>query len=294
MLRGSRFVRVHPGVWRHRDFQPGFADAVRAATLALPWDARLTGITRLQLLGLDFGPRLPLRFVVARDLHLDLEGVFLHRTVRLPPIDDVGVAPLAAYVSYCGRARVIDAIKVGDWLLHHGHLDWSELHAFCLDQRWRAGAHETLWVMGHLDGEARSLPESEMRALLGFAGLERPEVNVGAVAADDRTRIGDLVYRKWGVDVEYEGEHHQLDRAQYVKDIDRYASLRRAAVPYVQVTKEKLARPRQMVREVYAVLVDHGYDGAPPEFGETWRSLFGRVSDVVAARRRWIRVGPEF
>ena len=70
---------------------------------------------------------------------------------------------------------------------------------------------------------------------------------MGAAAADDQTRIGDLVYRRWGVVVEYEGEHHQVDRAQYVKDIDRYASLRRDAVPYVQVTKEKLERPRRLV-----------------------------------------------
>jgi hypothetical protein len=94
--------------------------------------------------------------------------------------------------------------------------------------------------------------------------LPAPASNVGAVAADDQTRIGDLVYRRWGVVVEYEGEHHQLDRAQYVKDIDRYASLRRDAVPYVQVTKEKLERPRQ---------------------------LFAPLSDVVAAQRRCVRVG---
>ena len=100
----------------------------------------------------------------------------------------------------------------------------------------------------------------------------------------------DLVYRRWGVVVEYEGAHHQVDRAQYVKDIDRYSSLRRAAVPYVQVTKEKLARPRRLVLEVYDALVAQGYDGTPPEFGEQWRHLFARVSDVVAARRRWSRV----
>ena len=267
-------------------------DQVEAARLALPKDARITGITRIQALGLDFGPRQPVRFVVARDLHLDLEGVFLHRTVRLPPLDDVGVAPMAAYVSYCSLARTIDAIKVGDWLLHHGNLDWNELHAFCLEQRWRAGADECLWVMSHLDGDARSLPESEMRAILDFAGLEGAEVNVGAVAADDATRIGDLVFRTWGVVVEYEGEHHQVDRAQYVKDIDRYASLRRAVVPYVQVTKEKLARPRRMVLDVHHELLAQGYDGPRPEFGERWQRLFARLSNIAAEERRCMSVGP--
>ena len=91
--------------------------------------------------------------------------------------------------------------------------------------------------------------------------------------------------------VEYEGEHHQLDRAQYVKDIDRYASLRRDAVPYVQVTKEKLERPRRLVMEVHDALVARGTTVRAPEFGERWRQLFARLSDVVAAQRRCVRVG---
>lgn len=260
-----------------------------AATLALPPDARLTGISRIRQLGLDFGPPAPARFVVSRDLHLDLEGVFLHRTVSLPPVDEYGVVPVAAFVSYCSLARVIDAIKVGDWLLHHGHMEWDELRSFCLAQDWRDGAQEALWVSEHLDGASRSLPESETRVLLTFAGLPAPEVNVGAASDSDAARIGDLVYRRWGVIVEYEGGQHQEDRAQYVADIDRYASLRREKVAYVQVTREKLGRPRRMVGEVYRELLAHGYDGPPPEFGATWRLLFTPLSQVVGGRR-WKRV----
>ncbi len=176
MLRGARFVRVYDGVWRLRDHTMTFEDQVDAARLALPRHARVTGITRIQMLGLDFGPRRPLRFVVASDLHLGLYEVFLHRTVRMPPVDAVGVAPFAAYVAYCAQARVIDAIKVGDWLLANGYLDWSELHAFCLDQRWRAGANEALWILGWLDGDSRSLRESEVRSILVFSGLPAPRV----------------------------------------------------------------------------------------------------------------------
>ena len=284
-------MRLYDGVWRHRDHAMTAADRLEAVRLALPADARVTGITRLQVLGLDVGPPLPMRFVIARDHHVNLEDVFLHRTVRMPPLDDVGVTPLAAYVAYCARARVIDAIEVGDWLLRHGHVGWDELRVFCVAQRWRDGALEALWVLRWLDDDSWSLRESEVRSLLVFAGLPAPESNVGAVASDDQTRIGDLVYRRWGVVVEYEGEHHQLDRAQYVKDIDRYASLRRDAVPYVQVTKEKLGRPRQLVMEVHRALAARGYDGPRPEFGERWRQLFARLSDVVATQRRCVRVG---
>ncbi len=114
VLHGQRFVRVLPTVYRCRDHEMGPDDWVTGARLALPGTAHLTGITRIQQLGLDFGPRLPVRFVVEGDLHLAFDEIFLHRTKKLPPTDEEGVTPAAAYIAYCRRARVIDAVKVGD------------------------------------------------------------------------------------------------------------------------------------------------------------------------------------
>jgi hypothetical protein len=198
-----RFVRVHPRVWRHPGHAMTHADRVTAAALAMPEEARLTGISRIQQLGLDYGPRDPIRFVVRGDLHIATEGVFLHRTKCLPPIDDVGVTPAAAFIAYCARARVIDAIKVGDWLLYRVHMTIDEVRALALRELWRPGAHEAIWILEHLDGRARSLPESEVRALLVSAGLPVPELNV---AVDDEGRvICDLVYRRWRTVVEHAG-----------------------------------------------------------------------------------------
>ena len=74
-------------------------DLILAARLALPDRAYLTGITLIQELGLDFGPRLPVRFVIEGDHHLDLVGVFLHRTVKLPRVEDGAVSAEAAYLA---------------------------------------------------------------------------------------------------------------------------------------------------------------------------------------------------
>jgi hypothetical protein len=262
------------------------ADWVAAATLALPPSAHLTGITRIQRLGLDFGPLRPIRFVVEGDLHLALDGIFLHRTERLPPTDDVGATPAAAYIAYVARARVIDAIKVGDWLLHHGHMTLQELEDLALSAPWRDGAHEALWLLDHLDGRSRSIKESETRAVIDFSGLPAPEVNTPVdLEDDDVVVIGDLVYRKWRVVVEYEGAHHQLDRQQYVADLGRYALLRAGNVRYVQVTHEKLTHAKTLVGEVYRALVERGYTGDSPAFGEHWRLLFASVSTAVGPRR---------
>ena len=280
MLRGQRFVRILPRVYRHRDHRMTDDDWVDAARLALPERARPTGITRIQQLGLDFGPRLPVRFVVEGELHLAFEQIFLHRTKRLPPTDDTGVTPAAAFLAYCRHARVIDAIKVGDWLLHHGHMSLGDVHDLALAEQWRDGADEALWILAHLDGDSRSLPESETRAILEFAGLPAAEVN-RQLEIEEAVVIADLVYRRWRTVVEYEGSHHQQDRGQYVSDIGRYAVIRRGDYGYVQVTKEKLSRPRTLVGDVHRELASRGYDGPPPVFAHDWFALFQRISVLV-------------
>lgn len=289
MLAGKRFVRVHPRVWRHRDHGMSWADDVRAAQLALPPTAFLTHVSRIQALGLDFGPRSPLHFVVEGELHLDLDGIFLHRTKQLAPCDEVGVVPAAAFVSYCSTARLLDAVIVGDWLLHHGHLTVSELVALALDAPWRDGADEALYVVDHLDPRARSVKESELRAILRASGLPRAEPNHPIDLGDDARAVGDLVYLDPCLVVEFEGGHHQEDRRQYVADIERFALFRDQGVPYLQVTHESLARARTLVGTVYRTLISLGYTGPPPEFGERWAALFRPVRDLLPPRRTRLR-----
>lgn len=285
ILRGQRFVRILPTVYRHRDHEMSDDDWVAAARLALPESAHLTGITRIQHLGLDVGSRLPVRFVVQGDLHLAYNEIFLHRTKKLPPTDDVGVIPVGAFIAFCRTARVIDAIKVGDWLLHHDHMTGAELRTLALAEQWRDGADEALWVLDHLDRDSRSLPESETRAILEFAGLPPFVVNRSLTLDDEVVLIADLLNLCYRTVVEYEGQQHQDDRKQYLSDLDRYAILRRHDVGYVQVTKEKLRHARTLVGEVFQELVNRGYDGPPPRFDGQWQLLFERIHDILAVDR---------
>lgn len=286
MLEGDRFRPVYRGVWRHRDHEMTDADWIRAARLAMPARAKLTGISRIQELGLDFGPRLPVRFVVDGDLHLAFDNVFLHRTRKLAPTDDVGIAPAGAFIAYCARARVIDAIKVGDWLIYHRHTTVDEIRALALAEPWRNGADEAVWILDHVDARSRSLMESETRSVLCFAGLPKPEVNGAVPVGDDVEVIGDLWYAEWRVLIEYEGGHHQADRDVYLGDLGRYELIRAVDIRYVQVTKERLAHARTLVGIIYRQLVAAGYSGPPPQFGPRWQLLFCRVSTAVGPRRR--------
>lgn len=289
MLAGARFVRVHPRVWRHRDHQMSWDDEILAAQLALPDHARLTHISRLQQLGLDFGPRRPLHFVVEGELHLALDGIVLHRTKQLAPCDETAVTPAAAFIAYCSTGRLIDTIVVGDWLLHRKHITTSEIVALALAAPWRDGADEALYVLDWLDGRARSIKESETRAVLSASGLPRPESNHPVSLGGNATALGDLVYVEQGVVVEYQGEQHQGDRSQYVDDIERFALFRDHHVPYVEVTKETLCRPKTLVGTVYRKLVEFGYDGPVTEFGDQWAALFRPVRELLPPRRTRLR-----
>lgn len=285
VLQGPRFRRLHQAVYVHRDHVMTWADHVEAARLALPATARSTGATRLRQLGLEVGAPFPLRFVVQGDLHLVLDGVFLHRTVMMPPHDHVGVALEAAYVAFCAEARMIDAIGAGSLLLHQGLLDGDLLDHLLAEQTWRRGIPETRRVLPFLDGRCRSIPEAELLAYVGFAGLPRPEVNEAVVLRDGTRLTPDQWYPQHGLAVEYEGSQHQEDRAQYTADIDRYAAYRRNAVPYEQVTKELMRSPRATVRRVHAALVARGYSGPEPDFGDAWPLLFTPLAELVCQRR---------
>lgn len=282
MLQGKRFVRLFPRVWRHRDLVMTHARWVEAARLALPEGAVLTGITRIQQLGLDLGPTLPLHFVVQGELHLAFDGIFLHRSVLLPPLAADGVATAAAaFVSCCTGARLIDAVKAGDWLLHRGHMTTDELAELLDGQPWRDGVEEARIVLPFLDGSSRSPKESETRMLIVGAELPHPAVNVVVPVIVETEVTGDLVFVPYRVVVEYEGRQHQEDRGQYLGDVDRYGLMRRHAVRYVQVTNEKLRTPRSVPRAVDAELRAAGYDGPPPRFDGLWPFLFRPVRELV-------------
>jgi len=275
-LNGRTWTRIFPRVWVHVDHVMTPSDWVLAGHLTMPPDARLTGITRIQQLGLDHGPAFPLHFVVARDHHIATDRIMLHRTDRMPPADDAAVIPTAAFIAYCAEALVIDAIIVGDWLLAEGHMTLAGLTELACHDDWRAGSAQALWISPHLTGRSRSPAESRWRAVFAFAGLPAPQVNV-EMTIDGRLVITDLAWRHYRAIVEHEGTHHQTDRSQYLTDLDRYALIRSTDQRYLQLTKEHARNPVAAVLKVDDMLRVGGYDGPPPDFGVRFRALYQRI-----------------
>lgn len=274
MLTAKRFRRLLPCVYAASDYEMSLEDWIRAALLASPDDARISHVTRLQRLGLDFGPLFPIHLTRKGELHRVSELVFLHRTIAMPPHDDENVSVEAAYIGFAAEARTIDLIKVGDWLVHRGHLDVERLRWLAHEAPWRPGSAEALSVSLEFDGKAASPPESEVRVLCRAAGLPEPEVNADIYRDGIVIARGDLVFRRWKLICEYEGRHHLTDVRQWNRDITRYADLRALGYEYLQITHEMLQQPKALVLKIYQLLVKRGYDGPPPHFGGRWRRLF--------------------
>jgi hypothetical protein len=291
MLQHPRFEQVHPSVYKLAGVMLDEAGRIEAARLALPEDALVSHDTRLRMIGLDQGDPELIHFTVARDLHLDIPGIMLHRTVVMPPNDGVGVSVEAALVGCAATMRLIDVVAVGDWLVHRGHTTTAALSELVQEQPWRPGAAEVARALPLMDGRSRSIPESQVRVCIVVAGLPRPEVNLDLHDAGGRFLCcGDLVYLLWKLLVEYEGGQHFADARQIESDVDRYARVRADGWAYVQVTKRHLGVPTNMVRRVHHQLVAHGYDGPPPVFGRTWDDLFRRPGP--GGRRRAVDSQP--
>lgn len=287
MLQHPRFVPVLPSVYRLESTELTPRDWVRAAQLALPDDARVSHQTRFVALGLQHGDLFPLHFMIGRDHHLPaMQDTFLHRTVRMPGHGPDGVSVAAALVGAASLLRLVDVIAIADWLLHRGHLRLEALARLLEEEHWRPGVDCTRRAIPHLDGDSRSLQESEVRCLLTAAGLPCPESNVD-LHDDSGTFLGcgDLLYRWLRLVIEYEGRQHALDAAQFQRDLHRYQRFRGAGVAYVQVTSAMTRSPLTLVHTIHRAMVEQGYTGPPPRFGAEWQRLLAEPDPWIHRRR---------
>lgn len=287
MIRGPRFRRLLRGIYVPVEHTMSRQDWHAAATLALPDEAHLSHVSRVQASGLDLGETLPVHFTVTRDHHLDLPAVFLHRTTLPPPTDSIGVTPAIALIGLAATATPLQIIVAADWLLHRDLTSLEEIASALESDPLRPGATEVRRLSPLFHPRAASVPESQARVFWISTGMPTPEVNV-PVLSTPHSPIADLWLPEWKIAMEYEGLHHFTDPEQMKRDIERYAQMRSHDIAYLQIYRERLRHPRGFVLDGYRLLRDRGYTGPAPDFGARWRSLFAPASPTPwrGGRRR--------
>ena len=199
----------------------------------------------------------------------------------MPPLDDVGVCVEAAFMSYCSLCRVIDAIKVGDWLLHNQHMDLARLLALAVAQPVagrRPGGDVDRALPRH---RARSMKESETRAILEFGGLPVPRATWSW--ASRRTSVWSAISytASGGRSLSTKGPNTRRTVASTPATSIAMPFFASTTGPYVQVTKEHMAQPEERGPQGRQALRRNGYDGPPPLFGQRWEQLFRSLRAAV-------------
>jgi very-short-patch-repair endonuclease len=113
-----------------------------------------------------------------------------------------------------------------------------------------------------MDPGAESPKESWLRLVLISAGLPSPTTQI-RVTDGQYVAYLDMGWEDQLVAVEYDGDHHRLDRGQYVKDIRRAEMLERFGWFVVRVIKED--RPHDIVERVSRALARRARAASPPD-----------------------------
>jgi hypothetical protein len=204
VLQGSRFRRVTQGVYVTATSADSPRLRVRGVMLALPADTIATGVTGLQMLGIEVGPELPMTFASTHLRQIRRRDVRVMRFKELPPHRDGIARAEHCWLVAASTLNLLDLVTAGDWLLRRRRSTLVRLHSAVQTYPGRGVVPARRAVM--LVRERVDSPrETWLRLCLVLAGLPMPECNL--VIGDDQGPMGrvDLVYLAYKLIIEYEG-----------------------------------------------------------------------------------------
>ncbi|MDP0398304.1 endonuclease domain-containing protein [Tsukamurella strandjordii] len=180
-----------------------------------------------------------------------------------------------------------EAVRHIDALLNaNPHVDKAEILEIAQRHPRARGLRGVAGVVDLVDGGADSPPETATRLLLVRSGFPRPvtryqvfEPGYGLVA-----RL-DLAYPELRLAIEYDGDHHWLDRRQRAHDIDRYDRLDRLGWRVVRVSAELLGdRPHEVLARIEREFTARGLVVSRRRPVESARSDASRTECVTERR----------
>ncbi|RXZ47146.1 hypothetical protein [Agromyces binzhouensis] len=169
--------------------------------------------------------------------------------------------------TWCDLGLVLDVpelVAAGDWLLRWSIASTSELERAADRRADRRGVPVVREALQLLDRRSESPKESELRAIVRLGGLPVPDVNVDVF--DPRGRFiarVDLLFAEYREVLEYQGDHHRTDRAQWRRDRTRESELESLGYHVTEVTDGDLADPNALVARLARLFRRAGWTGSP-------------------------------
>jgi hypothetical protein len=209
---------------------------------------------------MESDPRLHVT-VASPERALRMTGVVGHTVHRLPGLCFVdGFTATDPVTTWCDLALSLshdDLIGVGDHLL--GKLEpratRDQLAAAVAERGGRRGVQRLREALDWVRPRVESRRETQLRLLVVRAGFPEPDTNITVPLRSGRKGVrGDMVYLKYKILVEYDGEQHRTDDSQYARDVERLDDLAADGWRVIRVTKstnqtEALARLAMALRD---------------------------------------------
>ncbi|HZK58312.1 MAG TPA: hypothetical protein VFC59_00375 [Cryobacterium sp.] len=256
----------------------GLGELCRALLLRMPPNAFFTHETAAGLMGLP----LPRRSEAALPLHvgvpapvraMDARDVAGH-TMRIGP-DELMVrqglpltGPARTWLDLAARLSLLELVAVGDYLVRWEHplTTLDELTDVVTRYSRRRGLALARAALPLLRTRSESPRESVLRVIIVLAGLPEPECNFNILDPLGRFLArGDLAYPEFKLLLEYQGDHHRTDRAQWRRDIRRVGRVEDHGWQMLQFTDDDLRNPVELVARIERRLRSRGWTGDPSD-----------------------------
>jgi hypothetical protein len=256
-----RHQPIYRGIYGSKLAQPSLRDRIYAAWLASGRNGVIGGVAASALHGASW---------IDADTPIDLicklrsqPGLVIRKDVL---VDDEVTRVAGLPVTTCARtafdlARYLErgeAVARLDALMRASPFSQEDVVLLAKRHRGARGLKSLRNVLPLVDGGAASPTETRLRLLYIDAGLPRPTTQIPIVAGRGRlVRMADMGWEEFMVVSEYDGEHHQTNRRQYVKDIKSLRKARALGWVVDQVVKED--RDDDIVRRAWDALVSRGW-----------------------------------
>lgn len=249
----SDFASVFPDVYLHRDVEPVLAHRARAAWLWSHREGVVAGLTASALHGAKWvDDSLPIELVRPNARSPKGMHTYDYRLLgdEFIEFDGMRITTPERTAFDIGRRRGrVDAVARLDALGNAMPLRVADVEELARRHRGSRGLRRLEAALDLHDPGAESLKETWLRLLLIDAGFPRPRTQIPVPGRSGETRYRlDMGWEDLMVAVEYDGEHHRVDRPSYKSDIIRMEYLHSVGWLVVRVVAEQ--RRQEIVSRV--------------------------------------------